>query len=334
MDDIASRYWLGGNWSDSANWSATADGIGGASVPTSADNVYWHTVPNSNTYTINDWAYCLDMDWTGATNNPTLAGTGGLIIYGNITLISAMTRTFTGQVFLSASTTGKTITSNGITWASIFNLNTAGSGYTLQDDFINTSHIYHNQGTLNTNGKNVSCGVFLCNETSTRTLTLGSSVITCSSNLTFTSTGLTLTTNTATFIMTGSSKTLAGGDLPFNNVEFQGTPTTITGSNTFNKLKIDSGKTATITAGTTQTITSLIAEGATLQSSSAGNAYTISKASGIVELYNTSIKDCTASGGAVFNATSCTDVSGNTGIIFNPKVKPQGITGRLKNFFH
>ena len=46
---MASRYWKGGNWSDTNNWSATNNGAGGASVPNSSDDVYWHTITTSQT---------------------------------------------------------------------------------------------------------------------------------------------------------------------------------------------------------------------------------------------------------------------------------------------
>ena len=39
---MANRFWVGGTgyWSDAAHWSATGEGVGGASVPTKNDNVY------------------------------------------------------------------------------------------------------------------------------------------------------------------------------------------------------------------------------------------------------------------------------------------------------
>ena len=39
---MANRYWIGGSgdWTDTANWSTTSGGSGGASVPTASDDVY------------------------------------------------------------------------------------------------------------------------------------------------------------------------------------------------------------------------------------------------------------------------------------------------------
>lgn len=50
---MANRYWIGGSgtWDDTAHWSSTSGGTGGASVPTSADNVYFDANSGSATIT-------------------------------------------------------------------------------------------------------------------------------------------------------------------------------------------------------------------------------------------------------------------------------------------
>jgi hypothetical protein len=336
VDAIASRYWVnnGGLWSDNTNhWSDSSGGSPGASKPTSSDSVYFDAnsfTGAGQTVTINETANCLDMDWTGALYSPTLTDTVQTFnIYGSHTFISNMTNSITGYIYFYSASTGKTITLAGKSLKYCYFQGTGG--WTLQDNFTVTTLLSLAKGTLNTNGLTINCPGFTTS--STHHLILGGSVVNCSGNVTFNS-STTLDAGTSTIKLTGDTATFVGGGLTYNNIEFTGTPITITGSNTFNELKIKAGNTAIMTAGTTQTVTSLDVDGATLQSSSAGSAYMISKTSGTVELYNASIKDCTATGGAVFSATNCTDVSGNTGIIFNPKVKPQGITGRLKNFFH
>lgn len=66
---MADRYWVGGTatWDSTttANWSATSGGAGGASVPTSADNVFFDA--NSGTVTV---------------TVPQLSGSGGVLITG------------------------------------------------------------------------------------------------------------------------------------------------------------------------------------------------------------------------------------------------------------
>lgn len=314
---MADRFWVGngGDWSDAAtHWSASSGGAPGASLPTSADSVYFDI--NSftlagQTVTVDTTVNCFDMDWTGALNDPTFANSSAYskYIYGSLTLISGMTMSGinNGSFSFMATSIGKTIITAEKTCYS-FSFLGVGGGWTLQDA-LTVSYFYQIYGTLNTNGQTISCINFTCSGIGTKTLTLGASIITCSGNITFASTGLTMTANTATFIITGNSKIFAGGGVTFNNVEFQGTPTTVTGNNIFNDLKITAGKTAIMTTGTTQTI-------ATLHSGTPGSPAIMSCATGTVIVTNASIQDITATGGAIFKAYNSTDAGGNTGWIF------------------
>lgn len=326
---MANRFWVGGtgNWSDTTHWSTTTGGASGASVPTSADNVYFDALSFSatgQTASVNVTANCLDMDWTGATNNPTLAGSSGLTlnIYGSLELITGMSWTYSGTLTLRATSTGKTINTKAKTLTTTVTFNGVGGGWTLNDDLILlTSRILTlTNGSLNTNDKNISCATFTSDNTNTRSLTLGSSIITCAVNWTFTSTtGLTFNRGTSTIKMTGNTQTFDGGGLTYNNVELQGTTTTVSGSNTFNTLTLTAGKTVNITAGTTQTVTSLVANGAsgnliTMQSVTAGSPATLSSVSNQTVDY-CSIKDIAATG-ATFTATHSVNASGNSGWTF------------------
>lgn len=322
---MANRFWVGngGNWLDNTNhWSDSSGGAPGASLPSAADNVYFdvNSFSSANQTVTNDnnlGADCLAMDWTGATNTPTLAGEYGFVLAGSLTFIAAMIVTNDNVIRLEG--TGN-VTTNGLSIASHLYVVCTGT-YTLQDDLTIAGSISHTAGTFATGNHAISCGGFTCNESTARTLTLGTSVITASSNITFTTTNLTMTANTSKFIMTGNTKTFAGGGVAFYDVEIQGTPTVISGSNTFHDLKLTAAKTVTFTAGTTQTLTTFSGDGAsgsliTIQSSSAGSAFTISIATGTIVKYFYSIKDSTVAGGAGFNAVDSTNVSGNTGWTF------------------
>jgi hypothetical protein len=289
-------------------------------VPTSADSVYFDASSFSSAgqaVTVNVAANCLDMDWTGALNSPVLAGSSDLNIYGSLTFILAMTVTKTGTIYARATATGKTINCP-INVSASFNFNGSGGGWTLQSNIVTTGNVDHNAGTLNTSNYNITCANFNSISSTARTLTLGSSVLTVSGYWNFGSpTNLTFNANTSKIIMTGALQ-FRGGGLTYNNVEFTGTPITITGSNTFADLKFTAGKTVNVTAGTTQTVTTLSGEGTsgsliTIQSVTAGSPFTISKASGILTVYYYSIKDCTATGGATFKAYYSLNISGNTG---------------------
>lgn len=308
---MADRFWVGGtgNWSDNTNhWSATSGGSPGASKPTSADNVYFDEnsfTAAGQSVTVDETANCLDMDWTGATNTPTWAGISRLNVYGNFKLINAMTRTYTGTLYFSATAPGKTITMNGKTLGGRVYIADYGGGYTLQDDFITSETIYHNWGILDTNSKAVSCYTFNGNYTNERTLTLGASTVTCSNAFFLNTTGLTFDAGTSTIIMTGNSVGFYGGGLTYNNVRFSGTPTTVSGDNTFNTLTVDSGKTCKLSARTVQTISDLSADGATIQSATPGSAARLSCASGTITVKGATITDIVAEGGATFNAVDC-----------------------------
>ena len=316
---MADRYWLGGNWSDSANWSATNNGSGGASVPTSADNVYWHTIPISNTYTVDGAAYYRDMDWTGATNNPTIAGTSnsGLYCYGNITFISAMIITFNRGLIICGNCL---LTTNGVHLPCYISTNVGLTSLSLADDLYMTREINVSSGYFTTNNKNIFATYFKSISPASKTLNFGSSVISIGYVELYATAGLTLNAGTSTLIITGTDVIFSGAGKTFNNVEIQGTPTTITGSNTFNDLKLTAGKTVNFTAGTTQTLNTLTANGSTLQSTIASSPATISKLSGIATIADASIKDITVTGGATWKATNSTNISGNTGWLWGSSI--------------
>lgn len=319
---MANRYWDGGNWNDTANWySVASGGSSGASIPTSADNVYPRTTPTSSTFTINVSASFLNMDWTGATS-PTLTGTGSMNIYGGLVYIPTMTETVNSLMqFLGSGTYTVNFAGLSLIHSQIkfYDLNLTTGTWNLASAITNTGSINVGNGTLNTSNYNINCSDFLINDgASVRGLSLGSSIITSSGNVTFASSNLTFNSSTSKFIMTGATKTFAGAGLTYYDLECQGTPITITGSNTFNDLKGTPDKTISITSGTTQTTTSMSGSGTsghliTLKSVTAGSPFTLYKSSGTITADYYSIKDCTATGGATFEASNSTNVSGNTG---------------------
>ncbi len=342
---MANRYWVisGGtgtglwNPTNTNNWSATSGGAGGASVPTSADNVFFDANSfNGAAQSVsiqNGTGNCLSMDWTGVTNNPLLTGGSTLNIAGNLTLSAAMTSTHNASFVFNATSPGKTITTNGVSLNNNFSFNGGGGGWTLQDALtIGGAITQGGSNTLDFNGKAVSCGDFTISGVSTGTFTFGTSVITCSGNVTFGSAGVTLIPGTSNIVMTGATKTFAGFGLTFNNVTFSGTPTNITGSNTFNILTLNKGKVLNLTSGTTQTVASLVCNGttaspSTLQAVTATSAATIALPAARHFIRHTSIKDITVTGATTTTSIAGTNVSGNTGITFVTKFE----LGRIKN---
>ncbi len=292
---MADRFWIGGqgNTDDTAHWSTTSGGVGGASLPTSADNVYFDAnsfTDAGQTVTVNATFYCLDMDWTGATNTPTLAGSGMLVMYGDVIFIGTITDSHTSSKFLNGA--NKQLTTNGmqINYQLVF----SDGMYSLQDDLVVKGLGWVRLGSITTNSHNITCVRAYRQSSSAHNLILGSSIITCSENWDLAlSANLTLNAGTSTIILTGDSKTFAGGNLTYNNLELQGDNCTITGSNTFNELKVKAGNTAVMTAGTTQTAGKICSD-------TAGSPATLSCASGTVTLISNDVQDIATGGGATF----------------------------------
>jgi hypothetical protein len=159
----ADRFWVGGsgNWNNTSNWSTTTGGVGGASVPTSADNVIFDTLSFSagaQVVTVDVDAQCANMDWTLSTNSPTITGAAGFSITvagSSFTLIDAMTYSFagtlvftnTGGITLSLGNVGKTLGMIQFTGTTTRTIDIDGNG-THSFGRINVN----NNATVNFNG--------------------------------------------------------------------------------------------------------------------------------------------------------------------------------------
>lgn len=243
---MADRYWVGGtaSWDGTAGtkWSATSGGLGGASVPTSADDVFFDNL-STGTCTIafgNTGAKSINC--TGFTG--TITGTGNFNIAGSVTLVSGMTYSHTAT--MSFGGTG-TLTTAGKTFSGV---TVFGSGITLTlGDALNTGprNLTVSLGTFDAAGYNVNCNTFASNNSNVRTITMGSGLWTFSGTGTVwntaTITNLTLNKNTANILLsntTSTARTFSGGGLSFNKLTIggaTGTSTlTISGTNSFTEL--------------------------------------------------------------------------------------------------
>jgi hypothetical protein len=226
----ADFYWIGGtgNWNDATKWSNASGGAGGFGVPTNADNVFFDVnsfSASDQTLTINVDAECLNMNWTGVANNPTLAGstTRKISVYGSLTLVSGMNFNFLGDAYFESNTTGRTITSATQTFKRNVYFNGTG-GYILQDAFRQTGSftVFYVRGTLDFNNQNFDVNVFSSSNTNIRNLSFGSSIITINStsNSAFiiNSTNMTFNAGTSHIFLTGAGggmNNLTGGGLFF-----------------------------------------------------------------------------------------------------------------------
>ena len=186
---MANRYWVGGTgtWdaTSTANWSETSGGVGGASAPTSLDDVYFDSGSDAGanfTVTVGTGAVCKTLN--ANTTSPldftmTLAGTASCSINENLILPSTkFTRTYTGIVNF-VGTLPKLINTNGVSFDNNFNFNGVAT-YNFQSSFTNSSSkdVYFNAGIVNTNDFNISSGRFFLTYSNLQQVNLGSSTIT------------------------------------------------------------------------------------------------------------------------------------------------------------
>jgi hypothetical protein len=258
---MADRYWVQngtsgtGNWNATTHWDAHSGHAGGDSIPTSADNVYFDLNSfgaASQTVTVDATAFCLNIDWTGATNTPTLTQSANLNVSGNTIYILAMVTNYTGNFYTICDGANKTLLTNGL---SLGTRHRFSGTITLLDNFTSVATTQVIGGTFNSDGFTMNVGNFNDGTFSgAKTITLGSSIINCAS-WDFSGGGLTLTANTATINSSGTG--FAGGSVTtYNNVNLTGTAHTISGNNTFAKLvlKADTTQTITFAAGSIQTL--------------------------------------------------------------------------------
>jgi hypothetical protein len=173
---MADRYWVGGtaSWDATAllKWSTTSGGVGGAAVPTAADDVYLNAASGAVTVTVAAAATCKNLTFTGFTG--TFTGTSTLAISGGLTLVASMTRTFTGAVTFD-STSANIITSNTKDLNSNITFNGVGGSWQLADNFVtgSTRTVALTTGTLDINGKTFTGGSFSSTNSNTRTVAFG-----------------------------------------------------------------------------------------------------------------------------------------------------------------
>jgi hypothetical protein len=237
-------YWVGGtgNW-DATNtrWAATSGGAGGAGVPTLSDNVFFDSASNATAYvcTLTTTPVCASVNIAGpASGNVTIAGTAAWSIYGSMTIAATgVTNTYTGNITFAATTTGWTVTTNGITLSGISVFSGVGGGWTLGSALTSTNGFQLRNGTLTTNNFNMTTGNnFDITGANARTLNLGSSTITCQFWGGLAATNLTVNAGTSTITLTGSA-TFAGAGLTYYNVTKANNGFSILDSgNTFNAL--------------------------------------------------------------------------------------------------
>ena len=158
------RYWIGGSgdWNDNTHWSTTSGGTGGACIPTVFDDVYFNAASGftaaSKTVTVNNGnAYCRNLDWSAATNNPiwNKAAAWNTEVWGDtVKLNPAATFTVSPLTFKGAN---NAVVSGSALGNFDMRLQKVGGSLRLLNNYSNIlTDIYVNDGTLNLSGRTVS----------------------------------------------------------------------------------------------------------------------------------------------------------------------------------
>ena len=268
----------------SGSWFNNLDFTGCASIPAT-------TNLNLNSLT-------LDSTGTYTTLTATMRGTG--TITGNGKTLASLVINTTGTTTLATALTATA----AILTAGILNL--AGQTLSLTTTFTGTGTTARSiTGTMGASGTRAG---------NAGTIQVGTNwVVATSTNLT----GSYYIIN----MVNTSTKTFTGGGGSYGTLNQGGSGAlTVVDSSTFENITASYyPSTITITAGTTQTLAALTLAGIvgnliTLNSSTGGTQFTLTKPTGIVSSLYLSIQDSNATGGAGWYAsTTSTDVSNNTG---------------------
>ena len=194
---MANRYWVGGTntWDATAGtkWSTTSGGSGGASVPTSADSVFFDQA-GTYTVTISGTRNCLDI--TVSAGTVTFTSTGALTVAGSMSLVSTTVWNATGTITFTGS---PTVTTNTVTIGAPITYNSTSGTMTLGSalTLANTRTFTLTAGTLNLVSYTLTTGLFSSSNSNTRVIAFGTGNITVNG-----ATGTLWTTSTVTNLTT------------------------------------------------------------------------------------------------------------------------------------
>lgn len=163
----AQRFWVGGtgSWSQTAHWSLTSGGAGGASVPSATDNVTFDGASNATAYTVTVDVAATMLNFTlgapGTSGKVTWAGTSTMAISGNMDLnggTAGITKSTNTPITFNSTTGTKTIRCYGVSVASQTIFNGSGGTWQLLDAYSTTRQFTLTAGTVDMNGFNVTAG--------------------------------------------------------------------------------------------------------------------------------------------------------------------------------
>ena len=332
---MADRYWVGGagtwNTSSTTNWSDASGGSSGFSVPTVADNVFFDQA-GTYTVTMTGALACLDITVSAGTVTFATGTSPTLNIRGSMLLAAETIWSSTGAITFSSTTTGKTVTTNGVTINAAITFNGVGGEWTLGSALTvggsGTSAL--SAGTFGTGNYNLTLatGTFQLTGASAKTLNLGSSTIS-TTGYTDSSTGTT-TVNAGTSVLNISTS----GAVNFNsktyydvNITNAASAPSLSNLGTFRNLSftsitfnfrnvvVSSPGGATITGTLSISTGASLAKRSFLRSATVGTAVTLT--CNAFSGDNVDFRDITIAGSAApISGSSLGDCKGNSGVTF------------------
>lgn len=355
---MATYYWVGGTgtWdaTTTTNWSLSSGGSGSAGVPTLVDDVIINSASAGAPFTITGGvATCRSVTVTTTATNKLTFNDGSFNIYGSLDFQAGTTgivnsnsigSALNGTINFRSTTTGNIVNFNGINCNSNTTFNGVGGEWTLTSALICG---YAAARSLNFTAGSFLTGNFaitnfygiLSTGALTRSISLGSSTITCRCSITgfawnVVATGLTLNAGTSNIIVTNDStstipSTFTGGGFTYSTVTLNTTQAqvTINDVNTFANLTITGANslgTRRIIFGANQTITGTLAFNGSatvlnrsiLNSTVLGTQRTLT-VNAVSGLQNTDFQSIAITGvAAPLSGTSLGDAQNNSGITF------------------
>jgi hypothetical protein len=339
---MANRYWVGGTgtWdtTSTANWSATSGGAAGASVPTTADTVYFDSLSGTGTCTTATGATCSVLSLFTPTltlklgANLTIVGgfihaQGAIDLNNNVFTVLTVTSQNTNTRSIAFGSSGKIVVTgnNATVWT-----NATSTGFT----YTGTSLIEFNySGSTGTRTINTNAGTGDETNSLSMSITAGTDIIAFQStsklkNLIFTGFAGTLTNVSRTIygsLIFSSGMTVTGGTAGITFAGTLGTQQITTNGKTLDfplaqtgvggtvqlqdNLTMGSTRTFTLTAGTLDLVDKTLSTG--LFNSSNSNVRSIAFGTGNITLtgnngtiWTTSTStNLTATGTPLVNAT-------------------------------
>ena len=340
---MANRYWVAGTgtnyWTDAgtANWSASSGGAGGASVPTSADDVFFDANSSNFLGWLGGTRIAKSINCTGYTGG-NFGGSGALQLSGNLTYSSTMTLTGeTSITFLASATITTQNLVPTLSRARSITVNGSGITVTLNGNWTTaaiTGSFTVTNGTLIVNSTTVTMGSIRLDSGGTRSISLNSATVNLGAATAINASGATsFNAGTSQINCSAASPTISGVSTLYN-VSFTntaiGTATinTVTSLNnltfaqkTTNALSIISFDSSSLTITGTLTINSGQTDPSRRYqffSPSFGSAFSLS--ANAVSASSVDFRDIAASGAASWNDSSRAgylgDCKGNSGISF------------------